>query len=529
MPDHDDDTYSSDGFDDDSHYESSASALVQQIGRGASPPQTKGPSLSAAAPGPQSGEGVLPRQTEDSPAGSRGSEAPSVAIPEHRSDRGASSPWADDFLPPIYGSVLPSGPDPDHQSDREAAWLQTSCFPPGSPGLAALPASAPEPRRDEARSPLQARTFPEQPRITRQLSDEHQLYQRLRLRLVQLFGSLAAALYELGADPDTGALTRSRFAEVTCGQLGILTTSEADLLFSHVASWDILECGLGNVVTFKDFSIPDEEWRHVVSAKSATSGQSVGPFQFGPSGSSLGVYHRPIHITTANEDHRSPSWPVRGSPTNSRSGEKHGGGSQTLRGSPKNATNGEKHRGASPTAQRSPRSCRNNGRLWSGPPGTNSGIASVNAADPEASQTTRVSPRINSLGGAGLPSAAAASDRDVGLDAAARRDLSAQYRARRARGAQEARAARAARMAKVGERLMSHPKQSQLGSSRRGWCIREGDNARFLASSCPTRRCEMAPSHCAGHVGDIWPYAGPQPTPQLRATRARLIALSARG
>jgi len=309
---------------------------------------------------------------------------------------------------------------------------------------------------------------------------EHQIYQRLRLRLVKLFGSLAAALYEMGADPDTGMITRKQFEDITCGRLGLLTASEASLLFSHITYMDFLVNGSGNVATFKDFSITEEEWRQVVSSKTNISGGSSLPFQSGPSGGSMGLYHRPIRIATVNEE--SGSWTASQTPAINAA-------------RPLSASAGSGATFAL-SGQRFERLARQQG---------NGAMTAREDRTQPAPWRQRQKPWIeSSLTGDG-PS------------------LGAELVVARGRPYEQT-----MRMANEGERFMDRPKHSQLGAYARGWCVREGDNSSFLVSDCPTRRCEMT-SRFSPRAGDSWPYDVPMPTPQLRATRARLLALSARG
>jgi len=327
------------------------------------------------------------------------------------------------------------------------------------------PAPTPTPTSSAAPTPT--------PRSTTFERTEHQIYQRLRLKLVKLFGSMAAALYEMGADPETGGITREQFEETTCGRLGLLTTSDASFLFSHLTYMDVLVGGSGNVATFKDFSISEEEWRQVVSAKTDSGGTSSLPFQSGPSGGSMGLYHRSIRISTVNEESRP----------------------------------GAASQGATMTASRPP-SASAGSRPPSAPGrrGGGSGAATAREArtQPAPWQQRQKPWAASSLAGDGPPSEAV-----VGL----------------ARGRPYE---QTMRMAREGERFLDQPKYSLLGAHDRGQCFREGDNSSFLVSDCPTRRCEMT-SRFSPRTVDSWPYAGPKPSPQLRATRLRLLALSARG
>merc|ERR1719215_327851 len=55
-----------------------------------------------------------------------------------------------------------------------------------------------------------------------------------------------------------------------------------------------MESGLGGACTYRDFGISDEEWQLTIKSKNS---QAL-PFSSGPSGGSMGIYHRPISIGT---------------------------------------------------------------------------------------------------------------------------------------------------------------------------------------------------------------------------------------
>merc|ERR1719356_769116 len=56
--------------------------------------------------------------------------------------------------------------------------------------------------------------------------------------------------------------------------------------------------GLGGYASYKDFQVTDEEWRHLVGHKEQSAGN---PFQSGPTGGSLGIFHRKIRIDSIRE------------------------------------------------------------------------------------------------------------------------------------------------------------------------------------------------------------------------------------
>lgn len=128
--------------------------------------------------------------------------------------------------------------------------------------------------------------------------DAFALYQRFRLQMVKTFGSLASALYELGADHETGEIRREDFEAVVCNRLHFFTAAEANTLFTHATNADPMDHGLGGKATFRDFSIAEDEWRMVVKRKNELKqgGKGAMPFESGPSGASLGIFHRAVHV-----------------------------------------------------------------------------------------------------------------------------------------------------------------------------------------------------------------------------------------
>jgi len=122
--------------------------------------------------------------------------------------------------------------------------------------------------------------------------------------MVKMFGSLASALYEFGADPETSEIERSKFEDTVVNSLKLFSQTEANHLFSHLICANPLDAGVGGVATCKDFNISEEEWQLVVKSKRQDGG-SQQPFQSGPSGSSLGNFHRPIHLASVRSSSKS--------------------------------------------------------------------------------------------------------------------------------------------------------------------------------------------------------------------------------
>merc|ERR1712039_467256 len=79
--------------------------------------------------------------------------------------------------------------------------------------------------------------------------------------------------------------------------------AQANLLFSHFTNADPMDLGVGGSATYRDFSITEKEWTHVVSHKEKEKQGDGGhaPFSSGPSGSSMGIYHRPVRVTATGD------------------------------------------------------------------------------------------------------------------------------------------------------------------------------------------------------------------------------------
>lgn len=134
--------------------------------------------------------------------------------------------------------------------------------------------------------------------------DDFQNYQRFRLKVVSMFGSMASGLFEFGADPETGRISQKDFVRV-CVKLEMMNEREAQSLYQHFTNadpWDEEEV----VATFKDFSIDEDEWRYVVASKQEAqmSNSTAIPFSSAPSGISTGLYHRPVNVNQVSEQQR---------------------------------------------------------------------------------------------------------------------------------------------------------------------------------------------------------------------------------
>mmetsp|Transcript_117625 Transcript_117625/g.365617 ORF Transcript_117625/g.365617 Transcript_117625/m.365617 type:complete len:360 (+) Transcript_117625:402-1481(+) len=294
--------------------------------------------------------------------------------------------------------------------------------------------------------------------------NEFQMYQRFRLKMVKTFGSLTSALFEFGADPNTGEISRSNFEEVCSNRLGILSPTEARVLFSHVTNADPLEAVADSTATHRHFGISDEEWQLVAAAKQRERDGTARttPFASGPAGSSLGMFHRPIHVASVGE-HTSPR-------AASASGDvslqdavetpgsaKQGATSSTLRSSLQGDRASRRQRR---TGEAFP--WRQPQRPWS---------RSLFAGEGLLRETQDFWPRARPREQRPFCTAGKAS------------------------------------------LLLEQPKHQQLGTPRRAPPHDQG----FLVPACPVRRSEMEPRICARQVDAWWAFGRPRPATKLQA------------
>lgn len=141
--------------------------------------------------------------------------------------------------------------------------------------------------------------------------NEFQMFQKFRLHMVKNFGSVASALFEFGAARESGELTRQAFVSTCTERLKLFTIEEAHLLFTHVTNADPTEWilnGNGGVATLRHFNIQQTDWEKVVEQKlQAAQGKQFAPFASGPSGSSMGIYHRQMTVDEVSNRQNSAS------------------------------------------------------------------------------------------------------------------------------------------------------------------------------------------------------------------------------
>lgn len=282
--------------------------------------------------------------------------------------------------------------------------------------------------------------------------DEFQMYQRFRLRMVSTFGSVASALYEFGADPESGRISREQFEDVCANKLCILTPREANVLFTHFTNADPMNHGVGGFATHRNFAISDEEWRFTVLGRQGQQGKrfSTLPFSSGPSGTSAGIYHRQIRMENADAF-------AKGSISNSKLTEtlstpRYGGSSS----SGLSASN----------------------RFWAA-----DGLA-------KTSKRSRIYPWRQ-------PQQPWAPSAFAGQNFPAEVKLTSRFRP-----------------CEQTFKTAGHVSLDQPSTFRADPCMRKGEGA-LQAFSCPTRRAEMQPTLCAKQVQDWWPYSGSPPKPRL--------------
>mmetsp|Transcript_61326 Transcript_61326/g.109269 ORF Transcript_61326/g.109269 Transcript_61326/m.109269 type:complete len:416 (-) Transcript_61326:26-1273(-) len=322
--------------------------------------------------------------------------------------------------------------------------------------------------------------------------NEFAMYQRFRLQMVKMFGSIASALYEFGADQDTGKLSRKDFVDVLAGQLKLFTIEEASVLFSHATNADPMEQGIGGYATFRDFSITEDEWKTLVAGKMDSAKQN--PFTSGPSGGSLGIYHRPLHLTNVMNRPASSQTPKsrETTPKGANSKEATPKANSKEAGADDTQTITEEAETSSPSRQQSKQR-------------------------PVLLQPTprmKSHRRVKSIGRGGArvwpwqlpqkpwaPCVFAGSDiiRTANNPEFRNTDsFSKMFRSSRR------------------ERLIDQPRHSQLGPTERPLCQLDEASGHLL-SGCPSGRAEMEPIGCMRQVAPWWPYERPAPPPRLPA------------
>jgi len=320
--------------------------------------------------------------------------------------------------------------------------------------------------------------------------DEFAMYQRFRLHMVKMFGSLASALFELGAEPDTGTLARQDFVEVLCATLHLFSRSEANSLFSHATNADVMDGDVGGVATSRDFGINEDEWRTVVSAKqqSGSERRAAMPFQSGPSGASMGIFHRNVTL----EQVLRPNGSTKGISPNSSKG--------FATDPPTRATTATSGGGRPQAPVRTPpRQQRPLRRIL---------LGSGQRVWPWQLPQKPYAPSVMA-GQAFLEQA-----RNELPKAAARRSRACEFTF----------------SSIIQGSLFARSRHSELGHIDRSSECKLDEAAGHLLASVPCRRSEMEPKACIKQVSAWWAYESPAPPPKLPtvlppAQRAAVLAL----
>lgn len=139
--------------------------------------------------------------------------------------------------------------------------------------------------------------------------NDHHLYREFRLQMVENFGSLAAAFFEVEMksreseelDMPTGKITEAGFMHVVCEKLEFFNKEDTDCLFKFVTDHSYLAeiSKSERTASYKDFGIEEAEWKNVLQSKMAErKGEKIKVFASTKGGQSSGLYHRPMDVDT---------------------------------------------------------------------------------------------------------------------------------------------------------------------------------------------------------------------------------------
>lgn len=137
--------------------------------------------------------------------------------------------------------------------------------------------------------------------------NDYHIYRQFRLQMVEAFGSLAAAFYEVEREaraklPDTkpkGEITRFDFFRVIHEKMALFDEHETGTLFAFMTNADLGGEEI-TVATYKHFGVSEKQWKSVVKQKELEdSGQQTGMFSSISQGTSHGLYLRPMHVQDA--------------------------------------------------------------------------------------------------------------------------------------------------------------------------------------------------------------------------------------
>lgn len=139
--------------------------------------------------------------------------------------------------------------------------------------------------------------------------NDYHLYREFRLKMVESFGSLAAAFYEVEREARAklkdskprGEITRFDFFRIVNEKMQLFDEQETAALFAFLTNSDLEEQAV-TVATYKHFGVREKQWNSVVRQKMLEDeGHQTGMFASTPQGTSTGLYLRPMHVEDAQE------------------------------------------------------------------------------------------------------------------------------------------------------------------------------------------------------------------------------------
>eukprot|EP00928_Gymnodinium_smaydae_P015212 TRINITY_DN15582_c0_g1_i1.p1 TRINITY_DN15582_c0_g1~~TRINITY_DN15582_c0_g1_i1.p1 ORF type:complete len:368 (+),score=45.54 TRINITY_DN15582_c0_g1_i1:48-1106(+) len=298
--------------------------------------------------------------------------------------------------------------------------------------------------------------------------DEFQMFNALRLQMVERFGSVASALYEFGADPETGRLSRASFIEVCASSLSLYSAPDAARLFMTITGADP-----SDTASLRHFNISEDEWRFIVKRKQqAALGKSPAPFQSTPSGASAGIFHRSVTINQMFD----------------RESNENGSMFPSKPHSP--------HK-----ARMRPRRSASGRRIWPWQLPQQPWTPSVYYTT-VSSRNERAEPAFSSVEKAGTQGDSAKAERPK-------------------QTARDEKASRYMIWTSPEVTLTHQPRHSLLAPPSRGRCKFDEQHA-VLVAKCPTRRSEMEPALHVSQAQEWWPHLSPRPPRKMRIPRLRL-------
>lgn len=140
--------------------------------------------------------------------------------------------------------------------------------------------------------------------------NDYQIYRKFRLKMVEAFGSLGSAFYEVEREARSmltdckprGEITRFDFFRVVSQKMNLFDEDETAALFAFLTNADLSDLDV-TVATFKHFGVSEKQWKSVVRQKELEDeGHQTGMFSSTPQGTSTGLYLRPMHVQDATTD-----------------------------------------------------------------------------------------------------------------------------------------------------------------------------------------------------------------------------------